>query len=67
MAGKERDETPIGIRPDGELETIEPGQPIPQPRILVPDGTELTPAQAAEYDPDEDLDDVSDLDDDEEA
>ena len=52
---------------DGELVTVEPGQPIPQTRILAPDGTELTPEQAAEYDPDEDLDDVSDLDDDEEA
>jgi len=42
------DQPPIGMRPDGELVTIEPGQPIPQPKILTPEGDEMTPAEYAD-------------------
>lgn len=37
------DQPPIGMQPDGELRTIEPGAPIPKPVILGPDGEEYSP------------------------
>lgn len=54
------EQPPIGMRPDGTLNIVKPGQPIPMPRILAPDGRVLTPAEAQAY-----LDeaDISDLDD----
>lgn len=55
---------PPGMWRDGELVTVEPGAPLPQTKILAPDGTELTPEEAALYvEGEEDVDDVSDLDD----
>ena len=41
------DQPPIGMV-DGELKTYEPGEPIPGPTILAPDGEELTPEQYQE-------------------
>ncbi len=35
-----------GMKDDGTLNAIEPGQPIPQPVILADDGSELTPDEA---------------------
>lgn len=49
---------------NGQFGSGEPGAPLPQTKILAPDGTELTPEEAALYvEGEEDLDDLSDLDD----
>lgn len=53
------DRTPIGMTPDGNLRTLEPGQEIPKPKILTPEGDELTPD---ELEDEEKPDDLSDLD-----
>ena len=41
-------QSPLGMRPDGELNIIDPDKPLPQPKILKPDGTVLTPEEADE-------------------
>lgn len=57
---------PPGMRPDGTLIVIEPGEPIPQPKILMPDGRELTPAELDLEQEEDDLtaryEELSDLD-----
>jgi DNA-binding transcriptional regulator YiaG len=48
MTRRQEDDDPsIGMRPDGTLVTIEPGQPLPQLWIVTPDGDVLLPEQAS--------------------
>jgi hypothetical protein len=36
-----------GMRDDGTLPTYEPGADLPQPKIIMPDGSVVTPAELA--------------------
>lgn len=56
------EQPPPGMRDDGELPTYEPGQPLPQPKIIMPDGSVVTPDELAATEAEEE-DDLSDLDD----
>jgi hypothetical protein len=57
---------PRGDDGTGVIVLANPDDPIPQPKILLPDGTQVTAEEAATLtadDDEEDLDDISDLDD----
>lgn len=57
---------PRGDDGTGVIVLQNPDDPIPQPKILLPDGTQVTAEEAATLsadDDEEDLDDISDLDD----
>lgn len=53
MARKEEgqeiaEQPPPGMRDDGTLPTYEPGEALPQPKIIMPDGSILTPDEFRE-------------------
>lgn len=59
------EQPPIGMKPDGSIVFLKPGEPIPGLKVILDDGTEVdskdVPPEALTDE--EDLDDISDLDD----